>query len=144
MTFIFVSDIEATILDSESERGWWEKQNALWGIHVQYPTVHSKWCLTLLEQVNTNLQGISVPPQSCLRDTFGQPLWWTSFRHVRENTKIFVSTFKAWLLSTHKLWVQLIYGWNLYMDSIDESSQKKKREPRKHHLCRAQLKWPQQ
>ena len=32
--------------------------------------------------MNTNLQGTSIPPQSCLHD------------------KIFVSTFKAWLLST--------------------------------------------
>ena len=32
---------------------------------------------------------------NCMHDTFGLSLWCTSFRHVRENTKIFESTFKA-------------------------------------------------
>ena len=54
---------------------------------------------TLLKQVNTYLQGISIPPQNCLHDACGQSLQHMSFRHVRENTKIFASTFKAWLLS---------------------------------------------
>lgn len=66
-------------------------------VHLQFLFFKSSFKLlifTSLEQMNTSLQGIFIPPQVVCCDTCSQSLW-ISFLHVRENNKIFASPRKA-------------------------------------------------